>query len=69
MIEFVRHIFGICGEHFHPNIWNTMASLPIIATTVHYIKCKCGDGSDIKKNVKIIWIIQNNFVYQIKYKT
>jgi len=41
MVEFFRHILGICGEHFHPNIWTTMASLPIIATTVHYIKCKC----------------------------
>ena len=50
MIEFFRHIFGICGEHFHPNIWNTMASLPIIATTVHYIKCKCGGWFSNKKN-------------------
>jgi len=50
MIEFLRHILGFCGEHFHPNIWNTMASLPIIATTIHWIKCKCGGIFFHKKN-------------------
>jgi len=52
MVEFFRHILGICGEHFHPNIWTTMASLPIIATTAHYIKCKCGGWFKHKKNCK-----------------
>jgi len=50
MIEFLRHILGFCGEHFHPNVWNTMASLPIIATTIHWIKCKCGGMFFHKKN-------------------
>lgn len=50
MIEFFRHIFGLCGEHFHPNVWNMMASLPVIATTIHYIKCKCGGFFNHKKN-------------------
>ena len=52
MVEFFRHILGICGEHFHPNIWTTMASLPIIATTVHYIKCKCGGWGEVLSSTK-----------------
>ncbi len=50
MMELFRHIFGFCGEHFHPNVWTAMASAPIIATTVHYIKCKCGGWFFHKKS-------------------
>jgi len=50
MIEFIKHILGICGEHWHPNVWTTMASTPIIASTVYYIKCKCGGLFFHKKN-------------------
>ena len=49
MIEFIKHILGICGDHWHPNVW-TLTSSPIIATTVHYIKCKCGGWFKHKKN-------------------
>lgn len=52
MIEFLKHAFGICGEHFHPNIWTSMASIPVIATTIHYIKCKCGGWFKHKKDCK-----------------
>jgi hypothetical protein len=52
MIELFKHIFGICGEHFHPNIWTSMASIPVIATTIHYIKCKCGGWFKHKKDCK-----------------
>ena len=50
MIEFIKHILGICGDHWHPNVWTLAASSPIIATTVHYIKCKCGGWFKHKKN-------------------
>ena len=50
MIEFFRHIFGLCGEHFHPNVWTAMASSPFIVATIHYIKCKCGGWFTHKKN-------------------
>ena len=63
MIEFIKHILGICGDHWHPNIWTALAGSPVIASTVYYIKCKCGGLFFHKKIVKIIWIIQNNFVY------
>ena len=49
MIEFFRHIFGFCGEHFHPNVWTLSKSSPIIVTTVHWIKCKCGGWFRQKK--------------------
>ena len=52
MIEFIKHILGICGEHWHPNVWTAMASSPIIASTVYYIKCKCGGLFFHKKNCK-----------------
>jgi len=42
MIEVVKHIFGFCGEHWHPNIWTAFASSPLIAPAVYFIKCKCG---------------------------
>jgi hypothetical protein len=42
MVEVIRHTLGICGEHWHPNLWTAFASSPIIATSVYYIKCKCG---------------------------
>ena len=49
MVEVIKHIFGFCGEHFHPNIWTVMAGSPIIASTVYYIKCKCGGWFKHKK--------------------
>ena len=42
MIEFFRHVLGFCGEHWHPNIWTAAASSPIIASTIYYVKSKCG---------------------------
>ena len=26
MIEFVKHAFGLCGEHWHPNLLTIIAS-------------------------------------------
>ena len=42
MIEVIKHTLGICGEHWHPNIWTAIASTPIITPAVYFIKCKCG---------------------------
>ena len=42
MVEFLKHTLGICGDHWHPNIWTAIVSTPIIAPIVYYIKCKCG---------------------------
>ena len=50
MIEFIKHILGICGDHWHPNIWTALAGSPVIASTVNYIKCKCGGLFFHKKN-------------------
>ena len=52
MIEFFLDIYlGLCGEHFHPNVW-TMMSSPLIVATVHWIKCKCGGWFTHKKDCK-----------------
>ncbi len=50
MIEIIKHVLGICGEHWHPNVWTAAASSPIIISTVHYIKCKCGGWFKHKKD-------------------
>ena len=42
MIEIIKHITGFCGEHFHPNMWTALSGYPLIASTVYYVKCKCG---------------------------
>ncbi len=52
MIEIIKHVLGICGEHWHPNVWTAAASSPIIITTAHYIKCKCGGWFKHKKDCK-----------------
>lgn len=50
MIEVIKHVLGICGEHWHPNIWTAMAGSPMLLATVHYIKCKCGGWFQHKKD-------------------
>lgn len=52
MIEVIKHVLGICGEHWHPNVWTAAASAPIIAPTIYYIKCKCGGWFRHTKNCK-----------------
>ncbi len=43
MIEFFKHAFGLCGEHWHPNIITALASSPLFLAPLYYIKCKCGE--------------------------
>ena len=50
MIEFFRHLTGICLDHWHPNIWTVAAGSPIIASTIYYVKCKCGGIFNHKKD-------------------
>jgi len=52
MIEFFRHLTGICFEHWHPNIWTVAASSPLIASTIYFVKCKCGGLFNHTKNCK-----------------
>lgn len=50
MIEVIKHTLGICGEHWHPNIFTALASTPIIVTAVNYVKCKvCGMKNGLHK--------------------
>tara|TARA_R110002033_G_scaffold57341_2_gene106444 strand:+ start:153 stop:338 length:186 start_codon:yes stop_codon:yes gene_type:complete len=44
MTEIIKHIFGFCGEHFHPNIWTLLIGgfgiSTIFSYIISYIKCK-----------------------------
>jgi hypothetical protein len=44
MAEFIKHALGICGEHFHPNLWTLLiGGVGISSMFLYirlYIKCK-----------------------------
>ena len=52
MAEFIKHALGLCGEHFHPNLWTLLIGGACILIYKHigfstifsyvrsYIKCK-----------------------------
>jgi|TARA_B110000240_G_scaffold5298_1_gene5968 hypothetical protein len=44
MAEFIKHALGICGEHFHPNLWTLLIGGVGISSIFSYIrlyvKCK-----------------------------
>jgi hypothetical protein len=40
MIEFIRHAFGFCGEHWHPNIFTILISGLGLSTPFYYIMIK-----------------------------
>lgn len=40
MIEFLRHLFGFCGEHWHPNIFTILLGATGIRQALLYVKYK-----------------------------
>jgi hypothetical protein len=40
MLEIVRHTFGLCGEHSHPNLFTLLASGVGFTGIYSYIKYK-----------------------------
>ena len=44
MIEVIKHTLGLCGEHYHPNIWHLLLGgfgISIISSYIRlYIKCR-----------------------------
>ena len=40
MIEFVKHVLGLCGEHWHPNLLTIIASGFGLLPALEYIKYK-----------------------------
>jgi hypothetical protein len=40
MLEIVRHTFGLCGEHFHPNIFTFLTGGVGFMSIYPYIKHK-----------------------------
>ena len=46
MIEFLKHALGICGEHWHPNIFTSLLSGLGLSSTLHYIYYKVKSYND-----------------------
>lgn len=40
MLEFLRHAFGLCGEHWHPNIWTFLLGGLGFHQAFSYVKYK-----------------------------
>lgn len=44
MTEFIRHTLGLCGEHWHPNLFTLLAGGFGFSTIISYLyfnfKCK-----------------------------
>tara|TARA_R110000822_G_scaffold87497_1_gene203625 strand:- start:436 stop:576 length:141 start_codon:yes stop_codon:yes gene_type:complete len=40
MLETIKHLFGACGEHWHPNIFTLMAGTVASLPGLSYIKYK-----------------------------
>lgn len=40
MIEFIKHSLGLCGEHWHPNIFTFLLSGFGLVPAFQYIKYK-----------------------------
>mgnify|MGYP003628243088 FL=1 len=44
MIEVIKHTLGLCGEHYHPNIWHLLLGgfgISTISSYIRlYIKCR-----------------------------
>ena len=51
MAEIIRHISGMCGEHFHPNIWHLLLGGVGISTIFSYIVIYIKYSCEIINNV------------------
>lgn len=40
MVEAIKHALGLCGEHWHPNIFTLLLSGVGLYGPIHYIKYK-----------------------------
>ena len=39
MIEVIKHAFGLCGEHWHPNIFTIIiSSSPMVTSVIWWLK-------------------------------
>jgi hypothetical protein len=60
MAEFIRHALGLCGEHYHPNLWTLLIGgvgfSTIFSYVRTYIKCKFNQALAYTRNT---WQILN----------
>ena len=40
MVEFIRHALGLCGEHWHPNLFTIIGSGFGLIPAIHYLRIK-----------------------------
>jgi hypothetical protein len=60
MIEFLRHITGLCGEHWHPNFITLLAGSPALLACFYYIRASYLSLFLKKKTVKKVVVPENN---------
>jgi len=62
MVEVIKHALGLCGEHYHPNLWTVLIGGFGIGTTIKFAisYCKCKIKSIFTKSKKKI-IVGHNF--------
>ena len=46
MMEILRHMLGICGEHWHPSILSIFVSGMGLSTYIYYIHAKIKSKKD-----------------------
>jgi len=50
MVEFIRHALGLCGEHWHPNIWTFLLGGFGLQQSFSYIKYKINEYGNKSKS-------------------
>jgi len=40
VIELIKHTLGLCGDHWHPNIWTLVTASPMVSYLIYWIKDK-----------------------------
>ena len=55
MVEVIKHALGLCGEHYHPNLWTLLIGGFGIGTTIKFTVsyCKCKIKSIFSKNYEL----------------
>lgn len=50
MVEFIKHALGLCGEHWHPNIFTLIIGGLGLSAPLSYIKYKLNSYGNKNKS-------------------
>jgi hypothetical protein len=51
MIEFLKHLFGFCGDSWHPNIFHLIMGAPTVSYMIYKIKTFFSYGKKRKERI------------------